>query len=331
MAPVFPLVDPLGDQRPDASRSWLPWAGLASSAVLLLAIAPRAEAASFNYRNFSDSSSLSLVGDVKTDGTALRLTAAEQEWQANAAWHHTSQDITDGFETTFRFRISNPRSADNLYQGNSVIDSSGNIGGDGFAFVLRNSAAPALGYAGGGLGYSGIFNALAIEFDTWDNSDDFARWGDAGLDGTGRESSNHISIQALTSGVQGEFPRYSLGYTDSIADLSNGEVHEARLRYEGNRLSLFLNSILALEVADLDLASIIDAPQATLGFTASSGAAWQNNDLLSWSYDGLEPPTNRSLLAPRAVPEPSGLLGLVGLVGAAAIRRRRSQPARAIA
>ena len=42
-------------------------------------------------------------------------------------------------------------------------------GGDGFAFVLHRDAAgaEAVGSDGRGLGYAGIANSLAIEFDTW--------------------------------------------------------------------------------------------------------------------------------------------------------------------
>lgn len=39
-------------------------------------------------------------------------------------------------------------------------------GGSGFAFVLQAAGASAVGRAGSGLGYDGIPNSLAIEFDT---------------------------------------------------------------------------------------------------------------------------------------------------------------------
>ena len=57
------------------------------------------------------------------------------------------------------------------------MDSLGNIGADGFTFVIQNSdsslfgggGSSALGSTGGGLGYAGIPNSLAVEFDTWFN------------------------------------------------------------------------------------------------------------------------------------------------------------------
>lgn len=46
-------------------------------------------------------------------------------------------------------------------------------GGDGFAFVLQRdpNGTAALGAGGRGLGYEGIANSVAVEFDTWFNPD----------------------------------------------------------------------------------------------------------------------------------------------------------------
>ncbi len=40
-------------------------------------------------------------------------------------------------------------------------------GGEGFAFVIHNDNAVAMGVPNSGMGYQGIRNAIAIEFDTW--------------------------------------------------------------------------------------------------------------------------------------------------------------------
>lgn len=324
-------------QSSQLSRWGLPVLGSIVGSMTLFAIAPQAQAASFHYSDFSQPSSIDLIGDVKTDQAALRLTEAGQEFHAAAAWHDESQDITDGFETTFKFQISDLRAADDLYhapyakQGVSVVDQNGEIGGDGFAFVIRNQASNAVGHAGGGQGYSGIANALAIEFDTWDNSRDFQTWGNGVTEDYNLESSNHISVQGLTDGSYGEYPRYSLGYTDSIINLSDGNVHEATVRYESNRLSIFLNSILALEIDDLDLGGIIGAEDAVLGFTSGTGASWQTNDILDWSY-GEVATRGRRAVSTQAVPEPSGLLALLGLVGVVAYKQKQpGQKVKAIA
>ena len=50
-----------------------------------------------------------------------------------------------------------------------MYESCATAGGDGFAFVLHRdpSGSAALGTNGRGLGYEGIENSLAVEFDTW--------------------------------------------------------------------------------------------------------------------------------------------------------------------
>lgn len=44
-------------------------------------------------------------------------------------------------------------------------------GGDGIAFVIQEQDPRALGAGGAGLGYTGIENSLAVEFDTFYNSE----------------------------------------------------------------------------------------------------------------------------------------------------------------
>ena len=50
-------------------------------------------------------------------------------------------------------------------------DSCSRRGGDGFALVLHTEGPAALGGAGAGLGYAGLANGIALEFDTWADAD----------------------------------------------------------------------------------------------------------------------------------------------------------------
>ena len=50
-------------------------------------------------------------------------------------------------------------------------------GADGFAFVLQNDRRFALGEGGMSLGYGGIANSLAVEFDTYYNPEPAFLWG----------------------------------------------------------------------------------------------------------------------------------------------------------
>ena len=84
----------------------------------------------------------------------LRLTPSRGNAHGSA-WYRQQVLFSNGFETTFRFKISEPT----------------NDGADGFVFVLHNDprGLSALGSVGYGLGYEEILNSLAVVFDTWNN------------------------------------------------------------------------------------------------------------------------------------------------------------------
>lgn len=90
-------------------------------------------------------------------------------------------NVREGFDTSIKFQISNPsQKCDRLDDVNTYCRSRG---ADGFAFVLQHTAIDALGNSGSGLGYEGIFNALAVELDTYHNYDQMDYY------------ENHISVQ----------------------------------------------------------------------------------------------------------------------------------------
>ena len=106
---------------------------------------------------FSSTTNLVFNGNALQSGNVLRLNPSAQG-QAGSAWYSVLQPVANGFSTTFRFQITNASTPS----------------ADGIAFVIQNSEAglQALGDGGGGIGYQGISNSLAIEFDTFANSYD---------------------------------------------------------------------------------------------------------------------------------------------------------------
>jgi hypothetical protein len=73
------------------------------------------------------------------------------------------------FDTCIKFQISNPsQKCDRLDDVNTYCRSRG---ADGLAFVIQNVVPDALGNAGSGLGYEGIFNSLSVVLDTFHNLD----------------------------------------------------------------------------------------------------------------------------------------------------------------
>lgn len=118
-------------------------------------------------------------------GPSLRLTPSEAR-SSGAVWYARKLDVREGFDMTINFQISNPSLTCNVMDDVNTYCRS--RGADGFAFVIQNVSPTALGLAGSGLGYEGIFNSLAVEVDTFMNYDQMDFY------------ENHISILTQVRG-----------------------------------------------------------------------------------------------------------------------------------
>lgn len=275
-------------------------------AAALAFAAPAAQAAVITYADFSSTSGLTLVGNAAQSGNVLRVTPAAGS-QAGAAY--STSPITLGasatFSTTFQFRLSNP---------------GGIHAADGITFVLAANPT-GLGGTGVGMGYSGVPNSVAIEFDTYNNAG-------FGLGNNDGNSSNHVAVDvngSLTNsalhnvyGIQTCDAPYGPGC------MSNGNVWTATIGYDGaTKLLSVAVKDAAMAVADvainsyfIDIAAALGTNTAFVGFTAATGAGWENQDILNWQF------ADSTILAP-SVPLPaSTALLAVGLV-ALGWRRRR--------
>lgn len=270
-----------------------------------------------NYPNFDSTAGLTLVGSAAAaatgDGNVLRLTPAAGG-QSAAAYSTTA--ITLGanatFSTTFKFRFTQPGGWDPA---------------DGITFVL--AAAPTgLGSGGVGMGYQGVPNSVAIEFDTYNNTG-------YGLGNDDGNSSNHVSIDtngALgNASLQNVYGNASCGFPNGYPPqndhsvfgcMSNGHVWSVTIGYDGSALSLSLQDgagpvFVAFNDLPIDISSYLGTNQAYVGFTSGTGAGWENHDILSWQF------ANTTELTP-PVPEPSTyalMLAGLGAIGFAARRR----------
>jgi hypothetical protein len=268
--------------------------------------APQAQAdILFNYPNFSNTAGLTFAGSTTTtttsDGVVLRVTPATTS-QSGAAYYTTGVPLgsNDTFSTTFEFRFT---------------DTGGIDPADGITFVLAQNPT-GLGAGGGGLGYQGVPNSVAIEFDTYEN-------------GGADSSSNHVAID--TDGVLTDSDLtnlYGVATCDSATHLaagcmSNGDVWSVTIGYNGSDLSVTAwdttgeaSPFTVYTSLPINIESYLGTSTAYVGFTGGTGAGFENQDILNWEF------ANTTQLGP--TPEPS-TLGLVfaGIAGLALVRRRR--------
>lgn len=226
------------------------------------------DAVVINYPDFSSIEGLNLVGSTvqDTEYSVLQLTS-NAKLQAGACWFFQKQYIQDGFETTFKFSI--PQSQ---------------YGADGIAFVIQNESANALGGNGGGIGYLGITQSLAVELDTWKNPE------------IQDPNDNHVSIHSLGVLPNSLDSNSLLGETTEIPTLSDGSIHTVNIRYISGNLSVYIDN-LAIPVLNVpvDIASTLQLSDgmAWVGFTSATGAVTEYHYIYSWSFA-----TNDPLLLP---------------------------------
>ncbi len=258
-----------------------------------------AQATVLTFNDFSSTAGLQINGSASApvitgDGAVLRLTPAASG-QGGSAFSTNQISLLNNasFSTYFQFRISNS---------GGISDGDG-VGADGLAFVVQ-TVANNVGGVGGGLGYFGINRSVAVEFDTYNNGE--INGNHVGIDLNG--SVNSVTNVAIT-------PR-----------LNNGAIWYSWIDYNGttNALEVRLSQVDVRPVAstlsynvNLAGASVLGQTSAFVGFTAATGAAWGNHDILKWEF--------RNTFDPVGAPDTAATLGLValGLAALAAARRRQ--------
>jgi hypothetical protein len=283
---------------------------LASVVMCFCAIPSRAGVV-FSFSDFSSTAGLTLQGNpvpttpTTVDGTVLRLTTNTDN-QSGAAFSTTAVPLSvdDTFSTTFEFRFTNPSG----------------YPADGITFVLAASPT-GLGASGQGMGYQGVANSLAIEFDTYQNGGD--------------PDANHVAID--TNGVlnnahltnpYGVTSCNTSSSSQQSGCMSNGDLWSVTIGYNGasnqlfasvwDRLGTYQESAPYTIYTGIseNLLSYLGTNAAYVGFAGGTGSDHQNQDVKDWQFAD-----DTSL---GGVPEP-GTLALVfgGLFGAALVRRAR--------
>jgi legume-like lectin family protein/PEP-CTERM motif-containing protein len=261
--------------------------------------ASHAGATTLVFSDFSDVSTLQLNGSAARVGNVLRLTPAVTS-QSGTAFSLSPITLSGAysFSTFFSFRISSIA---------GTFGDSDGPGADGITFIVQTNSNTA-GSAGGGIGYQGIPNSAAVEYDTYFNG---------GIDPNG----NHVGID-LGGNIT------SVATAVVSPRLNDSQVWFSWIDYNGTtgvmdvRLSLTnARPAAALLSSTFNLGTQLGTTSAFVGFGSGTGAGFGNHDILSWEFrDTFAPIDNGS-----EVPEP-GTLSLLGLgsLALAKLRRRRA-------
>lgn len=219
------------------------------------------------YNSFRTTQDFQLLGSARFQGGLLRLTSS-QPFERGAAWRVEKLSVGGGFETTFRFRITDRQGM--------------GPGADGFAFVIQNNGLDAIAGRGasGGFGFGdgkgdvsklAIANSLAVFFDTFRNQEDL--------------SDNSVSICTNGNRRQMRWPPPRLAMNNNPATyFKDGQIHEATIDFSPPVMTVSIDGEQVLRAA-VDLGRMMGRDgTAFVGFTASTGAGYENHDVLSWRF-----------------------------------------------
>lgn len=194
----------------------------------------------------------SLMWRAGDDERVIRLTDGGYK-QVGSAWSTLPVDVNNSFETSFTAHIRN-----------------GKAGADGIAFVVQGAGPRALGGWGGGMGYRGIHDSVAVEFDTYQNPRD--------------PSENHLAV------VVGGNPDWPTATGETTVPLK-GKPFRARVHYDADATRLRVWVRPATEGASeqlvidhqVELADRAGVDQAWVGFTGGTGELSARQDVYHWT------------------------------------------------
>jgi subtilisin-like proprotein convertase family protein len=227
----------------------------------LYKLGPSASTLAAHYKDFSSTAGLNLVGAATRVGSALRLTPAAVGLNGNA-WLSTKQQCANGFDTNFKFQFSN--------QGGWPP------GSDGMFFAVQNQgpAVPNFMQLGDTNSYVSVFFNT---FMNWPGATDTVHWD---------VSDNSVGI--VINGLY----KAQTDLNDLNIHLKDGAVHEARVLYDGNTMTVWLDTVLVLDhiaVPTLKTVATDNTGSSWVGFGAGTGMGYQNHDILSWDFATATP------------------------------------------
>lgn len=243
----------------------------------------------FFYPNMRTATNFSYLGSSSLNGNVVEINKGVF-FDVGAVWYPSSVPVRYGFISRFTYSINSRN------QGDAKDNSA--AGADGFAFVIQNWNTSAIGTLGDGIGYAGISNSLAVEFDTYNDSwNTTNKWNDP--------NGNHVAVQS-----RGVAPNTSyhnslatLGINSKIPDLCNGGEVQIDYNYVPNTFRVLINKVEYIVIPDLDLNSILkleNSENAFIGFTAACANASENHSISNWFFCPLASKLNDVYITSRS-------------------------------
>jgi hypothetical protein len=215
----------------------------------------------FKYDKFKVTKKLKLIGNATIVGGGIRLTPAVP-WQRGACWYKEKVAVAKGFTIEFQMKISK---------------SDASFGGaDGIAFVIQNDPNKlGLGEIGEGMGYTGLSNCLAVEFDTYDNREG---------------SNNHVGIQCNKKGKVSRYEEHQLAINHKIPKL-RGSIRKVKIIYKEERMKVSIDGKEVINIAiDLTKKLNLAGGKAWVGFTSATAGAYSQQEIIYWKWDSIDIP-----------------------------------------
>ena len=304
------------------------------------------------------SSNPSFIQDPTENNNYITQMTPSAGGQAGSLWFSVPQVVAGGFNTWFEFRINPDPTSGNTADGLAFViqnaqgaSDSNNNGTDPNSGCSESGKGPTvLGGGGGCMGYGGIDNSLALEFDTYNNG---AGWDPTDILYSGND--NHIALQDCGAGKSnsplhyapdsGPFCQVQLGGSDDTSiptlvsnpntstaapapvTLADGHIHQVVIVYNGpndpnpNTLTVYLDpsfnpgtvtpapGSVPLFSGQFDITQALNLlnsgsanDSAYVGFTSGTGAAWEQHELLAWTFTPHTPVTQQQPLGPAGSP-----------------------------
>lgn len=250
------------------------------TAGLILAASPAfAAGTTIIYKNFNNTSAFTFAGNAipATDRSqgVLRV-AQDAESQSGAAYLTTPITLgpNGSFETVFKFIV------------HGTVKT--NPWADGLTFVLAKSPVGlgSVSNEGSDLGYAGVTNSMAVEYDIYYNSTF-----DGGPNEVAVDTNGSVDVQANPINSWGQ--PYAQGTACEVNGvqptncLADGQVWTTTIKYQGGYLYITAQDgknapYPVVQHYAVNLIQLLGGHTAYVGFTGGAGLYHANFDILAW-------------------------------------------------